>query len=303
MHAPVEWKLYDSCEVHHVTSKDKEIFMLVKKDYPLKEGSSTCDDQLQASKEIELETTQTSTIAKLPLLKQGDYEMGRLRIEQYFKVQYFALWDVIENGPVTTEEKAQKENDVKARSMLLMALPNEHLITFNQNKDAKSLFAAIETRFGGNEAIKKTQKTLLKQMYENFSATSIESLPSEWNTHVVFWRNKFNLDTMSIDDLYNNFKIVKQELVHEDLEQIHKDDLEEMDLKWQLALLSMKAKRPKSCETKSKNDSKDIPNELRESINAPLVKDRVSDNKDSSVESHVVVEKKTDVPTIAKVEF
>nr|GEU79699.1 ribonuclease H-like domain-containing protein [Tanacetum cinerariifolium] len=100
-------------------------------------------------------------------------------------------------GPVTIEEKAKKKNDVKVRSMLLMALPNAHLMTFNQYKDAKTLFAAIETRFGGNKATKKTQKTLLKQLYENFN----------------------------------------------DLEQIHKDDLEEMDLKWQLALLSMSAKR------------------------------------------------------------
>nr|GFC79401.1 ribonuclease H-like domain-containing protein [Tanacetum cinerariifolium] len=51
--------------------------------------------------------------------------------------------------------KAQKKNDVKARSMLLMAVPNEHLMTFNQYKDAKTLYAGIETRFGGNEAIKK----------------------------------------------------------------------------------------------------------------------------------------------------
>nr|GEY51229.1 ribonuclease H-like domain-containing protein [Tanacetum cinerariifolium] len=99
--------------------------------------------------------------------------------------------------------------------------------------------------FGGNEATKKTQKTLLKQLYENFSATSTESLdsifnrlqklvsqlvvlgvffsqedlnlkflkslPSGWNIHVVVWRNKSDLDTMSLDDLYNNFKIVEQE--------------------------------------------------------------------------------------------
>nr|GEW49587.1 retrovirus-related Pol polyprotein from transposon TNT 1-94 [Tanacetum cinerariifolium] len=38
MHAPIEWKLYDTCGVHHVTSKDKEIFMLVEKDYPLRKG-------------------------------------------------------------------------------------------------------------------------------------------------------------------------------------------------------------------------------------------------------------------------
>nr|GEW22004.1 hypothetical protein [Tanacetum cinerariifolium] len=38
MHAPVEWKLYNTCGVHHVTTKDKEIFMLVEKDYPIKKG-------------------------------------------------------------------------------------------------------------------------------------------------------------------------------------------------------------------------------------------------------------------------
>nr|GEX89271.1 retrovirus-related Pol polyprotein from transposon TNT 1-94 [Tanacetum cinerariifolium] len=64
----------------------------------------------------------------------------------------------------------QKKNYVKARSMLLMPLLNEHLMTFNQYKDAKSLLDAITTRFGGNDATRKTQKTLLKQMYENFSA-------------------------------------------------------------------------------------------------------------------------------------
>ncbi|GJX72748.1 hypothetical protein Tco_0309919 [Tanacetum coccineum] len=103
---------------------------------------------------MDLETAHTNTTAKLPLLK---------------------------HGPVTADEKTQKKNDVKERSMLLMALPNEHLLTFNQYKDAKTLFAAIQTRFGGNEATKKTQKTLLKQMYENFSAPSIESLDSILN--------------------------------------------------------------------------------------------------------------------------
>ncbi|GKE80016.1 hypothetical protein Tco_1550016, partial [Tanacetum coccineum] len=47
-------------------------------------------------------------------------------------------------GPVTTKEKVQKKNDVKARSMLLMALPNEHQLTFNQYKDVKTLFEAVK---------------------------------------------------------------------------------------------------------------------------------------------------------------
>nr|GEW48791.1 hypothetical protein [Tanacetum cinerariifolium] len=70
--------------------------------------------------------------------------------------------------------------------MLLMALPNEHLLRFCQYKDAKTLFEAIQARFGGNDATKKIQRTLL--------------------------RNKSDLDTMSIDDLYNNFKIVEQKV-------------------------------------------------------------------------------------------
>nr|GEU71074.1 hypothetical protein [Tanacetum cinerariifolium] len=122
-------------------------------------------------------------------------------------------------GPVTNEEKAQKKNDVKARSMLSMTLSNKHLMTFNQYKDAKTLFAAIETRFVRNEATKKTQKTLLKQLYENFSATSTESLDLIFNRlqklvnqlAVLVWRNKLDLDTLSLDELYNNFKIVEQE--------------------------------------------------------------------------------------------
>ncbi|GKA77581.1 hypothetical protein Tco_0784042 [Tanacetum coccineum] len=71
---------------------------------------------------------------------------------------------------------------VKARKLaFFMALPNEHQLTFSQYNDAKTMFAAIETQFGGNEATKKTQKTLLKQQYENFSASSTESLDSILN--------------------------------------------------------------------------------------------------------------------------
>ncbi|GJT27324.1 retrovirus-related pol polyprotein from transposon TNT 1-94 [Tanacetum coccineum] len=148
--------------------------------------------------------------------------------------------------PSTTEEKICKKNDVKARSLLLMALPNEHQLTFNQYVDAQSMFIAIKACFGGNDATKKTQKALLKQQVENFNATSSESLdsifnrlqklvsrltilgvdtppedlnvkflrslPSEWDTHVVVWMNKPDFETMGLDDLYNNFKIVEQKV-------------------------------------------------------------------------------------------
>nr|GEU65929.1 hypothetical protein [Tanacetum cinerariifolium] len=169
----------------------------------------------------------------------------------------YALWDVIKNGnsipktqkinnvetvipPTTAEERLQRRNEVKARITLMMGLPNEHQLMFNSFKYAKTLLAAIEKRFGGNDATKKTQRNLFKQQYKNFSESSsksldqtfdkiqklvsqlellgevisqedinqkfLRSLPSEWSMHVVVWRNKPDLDTISMDDLYNNLK-------------------------------------------------------------------------------------------------
>ncbi|GJV53350.1 hypothetical protein Tco_1449091 [Tanacetum coccineum] len=103
--------------------------------------------------DMEFESTNSGTIAKLPILKLGEYEMWVIRIKQYFQIQDYALWEVIENGdswvsvpqttqengtsvtkmyiPVIAEEKTNKKNDVKARGLLLMALPNEHQLTFS----------------------------------------------------------------------------------------------------------------------------------------------------------------------------
>ncbi|GKC43284.1 hypothetical protein Tco_1061006 [Tanacetum coccineum] len=299
---------------------------------------------------MDLETAHTTTTAKLPILKQENGNSFK-PVAQTTTNAYGTSTSLIP-GPVTFEEKAQKKNDVKARSMLLMALPNEHLMTFNQYKDAKTLFTAIQTRFGGNDATKKNQKTLLKQMYENFSALSIESLDSILTS---FRRlNKPDLDVMSFDDLYNNFKIVEQEVKGtassssslssqnmafvsspsstnkvntayrvstantqvspastQDLEQIHEDDIEEMDLKWQLALLSMRTRRTVNVEETSSKamvaidgagfdwsyiTDDEVPTNIAliESLDAPLVKKLMSDDK---------LENKTISPTVAKIEF
>ncbi|GJR38355.1 hypothetical protein Tco_1214039 [Tanacetum coccineum] len=81
--------------------------------------------------------------------------------------------------PTSVKEKAQRRAKLKARSTLLMALPNEHQLKFNSYKDAKILMQAIKNRFGVNTAIKKTQKNLLKQQYENFTASSTEAYELE----------------------------------------------------------------------------------------------------------------------------
>ncbi|GJU51078.1 hypothetical protein Tco_1220633 [Tanacetum coccineum] len=74
----------------------------------------------------------------------------------------------------TTKEKATRILEVKTRSTLMMGIPKEYQLKFNSIKDAKLLLEAIEKRFGRNEATKKTQRNLLKQQYENFTAPSSE---------------------------------------------------------------------------------------------------------------------------------
>nr|GEY00802.1 putative ribonuclease H-like domain-containing protein [Tanacetum cinerariifolium] len=145
-----------------------------------------------------------------------------------------------------------------------MALPNEHLLTFSQDKDAKTLFEAIQARFDGNDAIKKTQKTIMKQMYKNFNAPStytnevdIASIQVSATSIPVSTasspNNTANLSDAIVYAFFAN-QPNRSQLVHEDLEQIHEDDLEEIDLKWQLALLSMRPRRSRrSQETRPRN--------------------------------------------------
>nr|GEV62210.1 ribonuclease H-like domain-containing protein [Tanacetum cinerariifolium] len=80
---------------------------------------------------------------------------------------------VITVMPITTVvEKAQRRLEVKARSTLMIGIPNKNQLKFNSIKDAKQLLEAVEKRFDGNVATKKTQRNLLKQQFENFSAPS-----------------------------------------------------------------------------------------------------------------------------------
>ncbi|GJT94721.1 putative ribonuclease H-like domain-containing protein [Tanacetum coccineum] len=122
--------------------------------------------------------------------------------------------------PKTTKQKMARKNELKAK---------KH-----------------STRFGGNEESKKMQKTILKQQYDNFTASRSEgldktydrfqklisqleihgevisqedanlkllrSLPLAWNNIALIMRNKSDLDTMSMDDLYNNLKVYEAEI-------------------------------------------------------------------------------------------
>nr|GEV22537.1 hypothetical protein [Tanacetum cinerariifolium] len=101
------------------------------------------------------------SVAKLPILNPNEFDPWKMRIEQYFLMTDYSLWEVILNGdspaatrfikgvlqPValtTAEQRLARKNELKVRSTLLMALPDKHQLKFNTHKDAKTLMEAIE---------------------------------------------------------------------------------------------------------------------------------------------------------------
>ncbi|GKB84139.1 hypothetical protein Tco_0956411, partial [Tanacetum coccineum] len=139
-----------------------------------------------------------------------------------------------------------RQRERKAKSILLLAIPDEYQLRFHGIKDAKSLWAAIKSRFGGNVESKEDAVKLLKQQFENFSVSDTEgldkaydrfqkplsllevhgaavsnedanqnfvrALPSSWNNVALIMRNKAGIDDLDIYDLYNNLKVFEADI-------------------------------------------------------------------------------------------
>nr|GEY56761.1 putative ribonuclease H-like domain-containing protein [Tanacetum cinerariifolium] len=124
------------------------------------------------------EAPQMVSSVKLPILKKSEYILWTMKMEQYLAHIDYALWKVILNGNgevqmtkdeagnevevplVTAQQILARTRERKPKSTLLMAIPAEHLARFYRIKDAKTLWAAIKTRFGGNAESKKMQKNV-----------------------------------------------------------------------------------------------------------------------------------------------
>ncbi|GJV87371.1 putative ribonuclease H-like domain-containing protein [Tanacetum coccineum] len=189
--------------------------------------------------ESQLETSQTVSALKLPVLKTREYDLWSMRMEQYLTFTDHALWEVIVNGdlvspiksasasveghipPETAKQKLAKKNELKAKSTLMLAILDEHLLKFHACKDANSLWEAIKNS--------NTNETI--NIPHNVSAASSKDQAStlSYVNDVIFYFFANQSNAPQLDS--------------EDLEHIDVDDLEEMDLKWQVAMLTMRVKR------------------------------------------------------------
>ncbi|GKA35469.1 hypothetical protein Tco_0721960 [Tanacetum coccineum] len=192
------------------------------------EEASDTGDAPKQQQQVIPQTTAISNI-KLPILKKEEYDIWAMEMEHYLEYIDNDVW---------------KER--KAKNILLMAIPKEHMRRFHGINDAKEIWEAIRTRFGGNANLKKMQKAVFKQQFEAFTISSSEglekrydifqqllsqleahgaqvsteeanhkflrSLPPAWSNLAMTMRTKPDVDTLSIDDLYNNLRVFEQEI-------------------------------------------------------------------------------------------
>nr|GEW73539.1 hypothetical protein [Tanacetum cinerariifolium] len=186
---------------------------------------------------------QVVSAAKIPILNPNEFDLWKMRIEEYFLMTDYSLWE--------------------ARRTLLMALPDKHQLKFNIHKDSKSLMEAIEKRFGGNKETKKRipfsriyKSEVLKKpthrIKNSYPSMEKQDRPGRTNTNelvsavasVSAARAKVpiyalpNVDTLSDAVIYSFFASQSNspQLDNDDLKQIDADDLKDMDLKWQMAI-------------------------------------------------------------------
>ncbi|GJV96159.1 ribonuclease H-like domain-containing protein [Tanacetum coccineum] len=130
---------------------------------------------------------------------------------------------------------------MKARTLLLMAVPKDHSRRFHGMDDAKEIWAAIKTRFSGNANSKKMQKAVLKQQFKAFTISSKESLEKGYDRFQKLLSQLDCLELLGLPCDTTNADDV--DLIHEDLDQIDDLDLEEMDINWQIAMTAIKIKK------------------------------------------------------------
>nr|GEZ54335.1 ribonuclease H-like domain-containing protein [Tanacetum cinerariifolium] len=127
--------------------------------------------------------------------------------------------------PKTAKEVVAREKERKSRTTLLMALPEDHLAKFRQLKI-----------HGAGVSHKDANKKFLR------------SLPSSWSQVALIMRTKPGLDTLSVDDLYNNLRVFECDVKgttasSSNTQNIDDDDMKEIDLKWHVAMISMRIKK------------------------------------------------------------
>ncbi|GJY80637.1 ribonuclease H-like domain-containing protein [Tanacetum coccineum] len=224
--------------------------------------NQTGQQYTQNPNNVQSQQFQTTTISannvKFPYLEKEKYEIWAMKMEYWIQNADHNLWRIVQQGnspkrlgkdakgntivhpPVSLDEHVAVQRENKVRTLLLQALPEDHMPDFHHYDDARDIWMAVKARFGGNEESKKMRKTMLKQQFTEFSVTEEEglhkgydrfqkilsqlnqvqarpdnddinlkflrALPSSWSQVALALKTRGGLDSMSFDDLYNKLR-------------------------------------------------------------------------------------------------
>ncbi|GKD98661.1 hypothetical protein Tco_1382558, partial [Tanacetum coccineum] len=188
---------------------------------------------------MEAGTTSTTLTARLPILNPKEYDLWLLRIEQYF---------------LMTDYSSRKRNEMKARGTMLMELPNKDQVKFHSYKDAELLFESIEKR--NKEEIETISLDDLYNYLKIYEPELTGSSSTSQNLQNVDFVSSNNTNSNSSTNEADNTAYGSAQFSStctRGSRTIDPDDLEEMDLQWEMAMLTIRARRfvPQAVLTKS----------------------------------------------------
>ncbi|GJS70981.1 hypothetical protein Tco_0703822 [Tanacetum coccineum] len=214
-----------------------------------------------------MDSQSTQTI-KLPILQPGEYDLWKMRMEQYLQCIDYTLWEIVENGnapivtktvdgketvipPTSVEEKAQRRAE-----LLRTNLETMHTIVWRNKPKVETLslddlfnnLKAYESKVKGTSSLTTNSHNVgfLSSSNTN-SATRAVNAAQGVNTASTQGAADSSTTVENLSDavIYSLFASQPSipQLDNEDLQQINPDDLEEMDLRWNITMLTMRARR------------------------------------------------------------
>nr|GEU93577.1 putative reverse transcriptase domain-containing protein [Tanacetum cinerariifolium] len=176
--------------------------------------------------------------SRIPIVKKGEYDIWAMKMEHYLAHTDYRIWEIIQQGnglvqvstdtkrqirflpPKTAEEILARERERKARTTLLMAIPEDHLAKVHKTTDAKEMWEAIKSRFEGLYKGYDRFQSLLSQLQihgvgvstEDANQKFLRPLPSSWSQVSMIMRTKPGVDTLSFNDLYKNLRVFESDV-------------------------------------------------------------------------------------------
>nr|GEY31368.1 retrovirus-related Pol polyprotein from transposon 17.6 [Tanacetum cinerariifolium] len=219
-------------------------------------SDESSDDGVSAAEEIDQDFAHMVAASKVPMLKPGDFEIWRMRIKQYIQMMDYALWEVIENGATLLKIQVMEGVTTVIPITLVADEAQRILEALKVDLDAISMndlynnFKVYEPEVKGMSSSNSNIQNMAFLSITNSSTNGVVNISQAINT-----TNEVSAVSTQVNVVDNLSDVVicaflasqpnSHQHAHEDLEQIHPDDMEKMDLRWQMAMLTMRAKRQK----------------------------------------------------------